>query len=197
MLIFICVVVLLCMLALWLVAIYNQLVTLQAQYRISFAQIDVQLRRRHDLIPNLVETVKGYLRHESTTLTTVIEARNTAMSVLKLASAHPGQSSSMQQLAQAENQLTRALGSLNVQLEAYPDLKANETVRALFEELTATENRVAFARQAFNDGVTSYNIYRRLFPNILVASRIGHTMDASLLEMDEVPLQQAPVISLT
>ena len=196
MLLLICIGVLLAAVCLWLVSIYNQLVTLQAQYRNSFAQIDVQLRRRHDLIPNLVATVKGYLHHESSTLATVIEARNTAMAVLKAASSHPGHSNSMQQLAQAENQLTRALGSLNVQLEAYPDLKGNETIRPLFEELTTTENRVAFSRQAFNDGVTSYNIYRRLFPNILVATRVGHNDDAALLEMDDSALQNAPTIQL-
>ena len=152
-------------------------------YENGFAQIEVQLRRRYDLIPNLVETVKGYLKHENSTLTAVIEARNVANTLLQAASLHPSDSGAIQQLGQAESRLTQALGGLNVQLEAYPELKANENIRQLFEELTATENRVAFARQAFNDGVTDYNIFRKQFPAVLVATRTGHTQDASLLEI--------------
>ncbi|MGL4205441.1 MAG: LemA family protein, partial [Aeromonadaceae bacterium] len=135
------------------VRIYNQLVTLKAQFENGFAQIEVQLRRRHDLIPNLVETVKGYLRHEQSTLTAVIEARNAASALLKSTKAHPADGVSMTMLGQAENRLGQALAGLNIQMEAYPELKANDNIQQLFEELTATENRVAFARQAFNDGV--------------------------------------------
>ena len=153
----------------WLVSIYNQLVTLKGRYQNGFAQIEVQLKRRYDLIPNLVETAKGYLQHESQTLTAVTEARNAALAGLKAATAAPGSSQAMQQLAAAEQQLQGALQGLNVQIEAYPDLKANQNMLQLSEELTATENRVAFARQGFNDSVTAYNIYRNQFPNTLVA----------------------------
>ncbi len=181
----------------WLIQIYNQLVALKAQYENGFAQIEVQLRRRYDLIPNLVETVKGYLKHENNTLTAVIEARNVANTLLQTASLHPSDSGAIQQLGQAESRLTQALGGLNVQLEAYPELKANENIRQLFEELTATENRVAFARQAFNDGVTDYNIFRKQFPAVLVATRTGHTEDASLLEIENPEqYREAPKVAL-
>ncbi len=181
----------------WLIQIYNQLVALKAQYENGFAQIEVQLRRRYDLIPNLVETVKGYLKHENNTLTAVIEARNVANTLLQAASLHPSDSGAIQQLGQAESRLTQALGGLNVQLEAYPELKANENIRQLFEELTATENRVAFARQAFNDGVTDYNIFRKQFPAVLVATRTGHTEDASLLEIENPEqYREAPKVAL-
>jgi LemA protein len=148
----------------WLVSIYNQLVTLKGRYQNGFAQIEVQLKRRYDLIPNLVETAKGYLQHESKTLTAVTEARNAALAGLKAATAAPGNSQAMQQLAAAEQQLHGALQGLSIQIEAYPELKANENMLQLSEELTATENRVAFARQGFNDSVTAYNIYRNQFP---------------------------------
>jgi LemA protein len=185
-------------LLLWFTQVYNHLVALKGQFENGFAQIEVQLRRRYDLIPNLVETVRGYLQHENQTLTAVIEARNAAHALLKAASLHPGDSQAMVQLGQAESQLMQALGGLNVQMEAYPDLKANRQIAQLFEELTATENRVAFARQAFNDGVTAYNIYRKQFPAILLASRVGHTDDASLLEIDAPELyHQTPQINLT
>ena len=184
-------------LVLWLIQVYNQLVALKAQYENGFAQIEVQLRRRYDLIPNLVETVKGYLRHENTTLTTVIEARNMAHSLLKPASLHPSDAGAIQQLGQAESRLVQALGGLSVQMEAYPELKANENIRQLFEELTATENRVAFARQSFNDGVTAYNIFRKQFPAILVANRCGHTEDATLLEIENPEqYRDAPKVAL-
>ena len=184
-------------LVVWLIQVYNQLVALKAQYENGFAQIEVQLRRRYDLIPNLVETVKGYLRHENTTLTTVIEARNMAHSLLKAASLHPSDAGAIQQLGQAESRLVQALGGLSVQMEAYAELKANENIRQLFEELTATENRVAFARQAFNDGVTAYNIFRKQFPAILVANRCGHTEDATLLEIENPEqYREAPKVAL-
>ena len=180
----------------WLVSIYNQLFTLKGRYQNGFAQIEVQLKRRYDLIPNLVETAKGYLKHESQTLTAVTEARNAALAGLKAATAAPGNSQAMQQLAAAEQQLHGALQGLSVQIEAYPELKANENMLQLSEELTATENRVAFARQGFNDSVTAYNIYRNQFPNTLIANRFGHTLDASLLEIENPQeYRQAPKIS--
>lgn len=180
----------------WLVSIYNQLVTLKARYQNGFAQIEVQLKRRYDLIPNLVETAKGYLQHESQTLSAVTEARNAALAGLKAATAAPGNSQAMQQLASAEQHLHTALQGLNVQIEAYPELKANENMLQLSEELTSTENRIAFARQGFNDSVTAYNIYRTQFPNSMVANRSGHTADASLLELENPQeYRQAPKIS--
>lgn len=180
----------------WLVSIYNQLVTLKGRYQNAFAQIEVQLKRRYDLIPNLVETAKGYLQHENKTLTAVTEARNAALAGLKAATTAPGNPAAMQQLAAAEHQLHSALQGLNVQIEAYPELKANENMLQLSEELTATENRVAFARQGFNDSVTAYNIYRQQFPNSLVANRFGHTSDASLLEIeDPQAYRQTPKVS--
>ena len=180
----------------WLVSIYNQLVTLKGRYQNAFAQIEVQLKRRYDLIPNLVETAKGYLQHESKTLTAVTEARNAALAGLKSATAAPGNPAAMQQLAAAEHQLHGALQGLSVQIEAYPELKANENMLQLSEELTATENRVAFARQGFNDSVTAYNIYRQQFPNSLVANRFGHASDASLLEIENPEeYRQTPKVS--
>lgn len=179
------------------VRIYNQLVTLKAQFENGFAQIEVQLRRRHDLIPNLVETVKGYLRHEQSTLTAVIEARNAASALLKSTKAHPADAAAMTMLGQAESRLGQALGGLSVQMEAYPELKANDNIKQLFEELTATENRVAFARQAFNDGVTAYNIYRNTFPAILLANNLGHTKDGTLLIIeDPQSYHQTPQVTL-
>ncbi len=180
----------------WLISIYNQLVTLKGRYQNAFAQIEVQLKRRYDLIPNLVETAKGYLQHESKTLTAVTEARNAALAGLKAATAAPGNPAAMQQLAAAEHQLHGALQGLSVQIEAYPELKANENMLQLSEELTATENRVAFARQGFNDSVTAYNIYRQQFPNSLVANRFGHASDASLLEIENPEeYRQTPKVS--
>ncbi len=193
---FIIFVVLLLILIFWGVSIYNQLVALKGRYQNGFAQIEVQLKRRYDLIPNLVETAKGYLKHESQTLTAVTEARNAALAGLKAAAAAPGNPAAMQQLASAEKQLLGALNGLNIQIEAYPELKANENMLQLTEEITATENRVAFARQGFNDSVTTYNIYRNQFPNNLIASRFGHTTDASLLEIENPETyHQTPKVS--
>ncbi|MED5525345.1 MAG: LemA family protein [Pseudomonadota bacterium] len=189
-------VVIVAILAFWLVSIYNQLVTLKARFENAFSQIEVQLKRRYDLIPNLVETAKAYLKHESETLTKVTEARNQALASLQAASSQPGNPDAIQALSQAEKQLTSSLAGFNVQLEAYPDLKANQNMMQLTEELTATENRVAFARQAFNDAVTGYNIYRKSFPNVLVAATFGHPTDASLLEFeDSAAIQAAPKVS--
>ncbi|HEY7752943.1 MAG TPA: LemA family protein, partial [Steroidobacteraceae bacterium] len=145
------------LLVLFVVGIYNGLVTARNAYKNAFAQIDVQLTRRHDLIPNLVETVKGYLAHERNTLEAVIQARNAAVSGLKAAAANPGDAAAVQNLATTENALTGALGRLFALAEAYPDLKANRNMMQLSEELTTTENKVAFARQAFNDSVMGYN----------------------------------------
>lgn len=189
-------VVIVAILAFWLVSIYNQLVTLKARFENAFSQIEVQLKRRYDLIPNLVETAKAYLKHESETLIKVTEARNQALASLQAASSQPGNPDAIAALSQAEKQLTSSLAGFNVQLEAYPDLKANQNMMQLTEELTATENRVAFARQAFNDAVTGYNIYRKSFPNVLVAATFGHPTDASLLEFeDSAAIQAAPKVS--
>ncbi|WP_115718589.1 LemA family protein [Gallaecimonas mangrovi] len=190
------VVVIIAILAFWLVSIYNKLVTLKARFENAFSQIEVQLKRRYDLIPNLVETAKAYLKHESETLTKVTEARNQALASLQAASSQPGNADAIKALSQAEKQLSSSLAGFNVQLEAYPDLKASQNMMQLSEELTATENRVAFARQAFNDAVTSYNIYRKSFPNVVVASSFGHPKDAELLEFeDSAAIQAAPKVS--
>jgi LemA protein len=156
--------------AVWfVVSLYNRLVGARNNYKNAFAQIDVQLTRRYDLIPNLVETAKGYMKHERETLEAVIAARNAAMSGLKNAAANPGDPAAVQQLAGAENALTGALGRLFAVAEAYPDLKANQNMMQLSEELTSTENKVAFARQAFNDAVMNYNNTREMFPNSMIA----------------------------
>jgi LemA protein len=154
---------------LWGIGIYNRLVTARNGFRNAFAQIDVQLTRRYDLIPNLVETAKAYLKHERETLEAVISARNSAVAGLKAASADPGSASAVAQLAGADAGLSGALGRLFAVAEAYPDLKANANMMQLSEELTSTENRVAFARQAFNDAVMGYNNAREMFPNSMIA----------------------------
>ncbi|WP_372835912.1 LemA family protein [Pontibacterium sp.] len=183
-------------LVLFVVSIYNRLVTLKNRYQNAFSQIEVQLKRRYDLIPNLVETAKAYMAHEKDTLTAVIEARNEAAAMLKGAAADPTQGAAIQSLAGAEGALQGALSRLNLVMEDYPDLKANENMMQLTEELSSTENRVAFSRQAFNDAVTAYNTYRQTFPPVLFASTFGHPDDASLLEFeDSVVIQAAPKVS--
>ncbi len=183
-------------LAFWVVAIYNKLVALKNRYENGFAQIEVQLKRRYDLIPNLVETAKGYLTHERETLEAVIAARNQALAGLQAAAADPSNAAAMKELASAEGALGSALGRLNVVVEAYPDLKANENMMQLSEELTTTENKVAFARQAYNDQVTEYNAYRQSFPPVVFAGMFGHADDAELLEFeDSEAIQQAPQVS--
>lgn len=180
----------------YVISIYNRLVQLKNQFANAFAQIEVQLKRRYDLIPNLVETAKAYMSHERETLEAVIAARNQAAQALPAAKQNPTDASAMSQLGQAEGALGNALGRLNVVMEAYPDLKANQNMMQLSEELTSTENRVAFARQAYNDAVMNYNTYRQSFPPVLFAGVFGHGSDASLLEFaDSAAIQAAPKVN--
>ncbi|HEY5807373.1 MAG TPA: LemA family protein [Povalibacter sp.] len=184
------------LLVFFFISIYNRLVGSRNAYKNAFAQIDVQLTRRYDLIPNLVETAKGYLKHERETLEAVIAARNAAVSGLRNAAANPGNPAAVQQLAGAENALTGALGRLFAVAEAYPDLKANQNMMQLSEELTSTENKVAFARQAFNDAVMSYNNTREVFPNTIVAGMFAF-WPAQLLEIESPEKRVAPKVSFT
>jgi LemA protein len=179
--------------AFFFISIYNRLVSGRNAYKNAFAQIDVQLTRRHDLIPNLVETAKGYMKHERETLEAVITARNAAVTGLKTAAANPGDPNAVQQLAGAENALSGALGRLFALAEAYPDLKANQNMMQLSEELTSTENKVAFARQAFNDAVMSYNNAREVFPNSIVANSFGFA-PAELLQIEAPEKRAVPVV---
>jgi LemA protein len=182
---------------LWATGIYNRLVTLKNRFQNAFSQIEVQLKRRYDLIPNLVETVKGYMQHEKGTLEAVIKARNQAVSGLERAAANPGDPAAMQALAAAESGLTGALRQLFALSEAYPDLKANTNMAQLSEEITSTENKVAFARQAYNDAVTEYNTYRQTFPPIIFAGLLGHGQDAQLLDFDDAQIAEAPKVSFS
>ena len=184
------------LLIVFVVGIYNRLVTSRNGYKNAFAQIDVQLTRRHDLIPNLVEVAKGYLAHERNTLEAVITARNAAVTGLKNAAANPGNPAAVQQLGTAENALTGALGRLFALAEAYPDLKANRNMMQLSEELTSTENKVSFARQAFNDAVMSYNNQREVFPNNFVAGMFGFLV-AQMLEIESPQKREVPKVSFT
>lgn len=166
------------------VMIFNQLVNLKNILLNSFSQIDIQLKRRYDLIPNLVNVAKGYMKHEKETLLAVINARNEASTQLKNVSNNMD-TANMQNLVNAETQLQGAISKMNFVMEAYPDLKANENMIQLSEELTSTENKVSFARQAFNDSVMEYNTYKQSFPQILIASRFGHKSDGVLLEFED------------
>lgn len=186
---------LLAALAFVVVRVYNQLVALKNRFKNAFAQIDVQLKRRYDLIPNLVETAKGYLKHERETLEAVIKARNQAVSATRAAADNPGQAAVMAGLAGAEGLLGGALGRLFALVESYPDLKANQNMMQLTEELTSTENKVAFARQAFNDAVMTYNTYRESFPQNVFAGLFGFG-PATLLEfVDAQQIKEAPKVS--
>ncbi len=175
---------------------YNRLVALKNRYQNAFAQIDVQLKRRHDLIPNLVETAKGYLRHERETLEAVIRARSSAETAREAAAAEPGDPAAMRELRQAEGQLGATLGRLFAVAEAYPDLKANQTMSQLMEELTSTENRISFARQSYNDSVMQYNTARETFPSNLIAGPFGFHR-AELFEIDEPAQREAPQVSFS
>ena len=186
---------LLCLMG-YAIAIYNTLVTLKNRYLNSFAQIEVQLKRRYDLIPNLVETAKAYMAHERETLEAVINARNDAAAILKAMSNGNLGPVELGKLASAEGTLGGALAKLNVTMEAYPDLKANENMMQVSEELITTENRVAFARQGFNDAVMAYNSYRQSFPPVMLAGKFGHPEDASLLNFDDsAQIQAAPQVT--
>ncbi|MDX1626547.1 MAG: LemA family protein [Wenzhouxiangellaceae bacterium] len=179
------------LLAIFAISIYNRLVTARNRYKNAFAQIDVQLTRRHDLIPNLVEVAKRYMAHEKDTLEAVIQARNAAVSGLKQASDQPGDPDAIERLNQAEQGLSGALGRLFALSENYPDLKANENMMQLSEEITTTENKIAFARQAYNDAVMNYNILRETVPNNIIAGAFNFG-PARMLEIDD-PAKREPV----
>jgi LemA protein len=179
---------------LFAISIYNRLVTGRNRFKNAFAQIDVQLTRRHDLIPNLVETAKGYMKHERETLEAVITARNTAVTGLKAAAKDPSDPEAMKNLAQAEQGLSGALGRMFALSEAYPDLKANQNMMQLSEELTTTENKVAFARQAYNDAVMLYNTLRESFPNNFFAGWFNF-QSAELLEIEDEVKREVPQVA--
>ena len=181
------------LLAFWLIAVYNGMVVGYNRFKNAFAQIDVQLKRRYDLIPNLVEAVKGYMAHERDTLDSVIKARNSAFTASQKVVADPGNAQAMKELNQAESQLGGALGRLFALSEAYPDLKANQNMLALQEELVSTENKISFARQTFNDAATAYNNQRQVFPTVMVANRLGFA-PAELLQAEQAA-REAPKAS--
>jgi len=178
---------------LWAIGGYNKLVTLRNRFKNAFAQIDVQLKRRYDLIPNLVETAKGYLKHERETLEAVIAARNAASTASNRAASNPGDAGAMKDLVGAEAALTGTLGRLFALAEAYPDLKANTNMMALQEELTSTENKVAFARQAYNDSVMAYNTQREMFPTSIIANMFNFAA-AELFVVDDPAQKEAPKV---
>jgi LemA protein len=180
----------------WVIGIYNRLVALRNRFKNAFAQIDVQLKRRYDLIPNLVETAKGYMKHESETLEAVIAARNQAAGAAQAAAANPADAGAMKGLIGAEGALTGAMGKLFAVMEAYPDLKANQNMMQVSEELTSTENKIAFARQAYNDSVTTYKTYRESFPQTIFAGMFNFA-DATLFEIEAPEQREAVKVSFT
>jgi len=182
------------LLALVIISIYNKLVTLRNRYKNGFAQIDVQLKRRYDLIPNLVEVAKGYLKHERETLEAVVQARNLAANAGETAAQNPGDPGAMKSLGRAEGALGGALGRLFAVFENYPDLKANQNMLDVQEELKSTENKIAFARQAFNDAVMRYNTAREVFPAVVFAGMFGF-LEANLFEIEEEDQREAPKVS--
>ena len=183
-------------LVMWVVGIYNKLVDLRNRFKNAFAQIDVQLKRRYDLIPNLVEVAKGYMKHESTTLEAVIKARNIALAASQSAAANPADANAMKGLLSAEAGLGGALSRLMVVSEQYPDLKANQNMLQLTEELTSTENKVSFARQAYNDSVMTYNTSRETFPAVVFAGMFGF-LPAELFKIEDPTERNAPKVSFT
>jgi LemA protein len=182
-------------LVIWAIAIYNGLVAARNRFKNAFSQIDVQLKRRYDLIPNLVETAKGYIKHERETLEAVIRARNAALSAAQAAGANPGNAQAMQSLGQAESALSGVLGRLFALAEAYPDLKANQNMLALQEELSSTENKVALSRQAFNDSVMEYNTKRESFPDNLFAGMFGFGSAELLVATESAEERKAPRVA--
>lgn len=189
------IVVIILVLVFWVVGIYNGLVRARNSYKNAWAQVDVQVKRRHDLIPNIVQIAKGSLVHERSTLEAVIQARSQAVNAQSAASAAPGDPGAMQALAEGENMLTQAMGRFIALTEAYPDLKANQTLLQAMEDLRSTENKVAFARQAYNDGVMFYNNKREVFPASLIAGPFGFT-EAALFEIEDPAQREAPQVDL-
>ena len=194
---FIVLVVIIALIAFYFVGIYNSLVSLRNQYLNAFKQIDVQLKRRYDLIPNLVESAKAYLAHERGPLEEVINARNSAFTASKAAAANPGNSAAMNGLSQAEGFLSTAMGKLLAVVESYPDLKANQTIHSLMEELTSTENKISFARQAYNDSVADYNTRREQFPASFVAGSFNFQKAELLESIEAEDERKAPKVSFT
>jgi LemA protein len=184
-------------LVIFIVTVYNRLVALRNRYKNSYSQIDVQLKRRYDLIPNLVDTVKGYMAHERNTLEAVIKARGAAVSASERAAAAPGNPAAMQALGQAEGALGGAMGRLLAVFEQYPDIKANTNVLSLQEELTSTENKVSFARQAYNDSVMEYNTQRETFPDVLFAGTFGFSAAELLQSTESAEERKAPKVSFS